>query len=205
MDPDRICVYCGSSTGDSPAIVAAAAELGTVLAEHGVTVVYGGGAVGLMAVVADAALAAGGAVIGVIPSGLFEREVAHRGRTELREVASMHERKQLMFELAQGFVALPGGLGTLEELTEMATWGHLGLHAKPIVVLNCEGYFEPFLAQLHRAVARGFMQHEQLGLLRTVDRVTEVLPALRSNTAADPGRPTRHQGASRSPAHPQHR
>ncbi len=133
-----------------------------------------------MGVVADAALAAGGAVIGVIPKGLFRREIGHPGLTELFEVASMHERKQKMFELADGFVALPGGLGTLEELTEMATWGQLGIHAKPIVTLDVAGYWEPFHAFLATAVDAGFMPRENLQLIVNVDRLDQVIPTLES-------------------------
>jgi len=141
-------------------------------------VVYGGGAVGLMGVLADAALDAGGTVIGVIPKGLFRRELGHPRLTELIEVASMHERKQKMFELADAFVALPGGLGTVEELTEMATWAQLGIHAKPIVTLDVAGYWEPFHALLGAIVKGGFMSRDNLRLIVNVSRVDDVLPAL---------------------------
>jgi uncharacterized protein (TIGR00730 family) len=141
-------------------------------------VVYGGGAIGLMGVLADAALDAGGTVIGVIPKGLFRREMGHPRLTKLIEVASMHERKQKMFELADAFVALPGGLGTAEELTEMATWAQLGIHAKPIVTLDVAGYWAPFHALLQSFVARGFMSDDNLRLIVNVRRVDDVLPAL---------------------------
>jgi uncharacterized protein (TIGR00730 family) len=142
--------------------------------------VYGGGAVGLMGVMADAVLEAGGAVIGVIPTGLFRREIGHRDLTELIEVGSMHERKQKMFELADGFVALPGGLGTVEELTEMATWAQLGIHAKPIVTLDLAGYWKPFHTFLVAAADAGFMPRENLRLIVNVERLDDVIPTLES-------------------------
>jgi len=183
MEPASVCVYCGSSTGIFPEFAEAARSLGALLSGEGITVVYGGGAVGLMGVLADAALAAGGEVVGVIPRWLFRREVAHRGLTTLLEVASMHERKQKMFELADAFVALPGGLGTLEELTELATWAQLGLHAKPIVTVDVRGYWTALHAQLRVAVDAGFMRAESLGLIVNVEGVADVLPALRSYTS----------------------
>ena len=176
----RVCVYCGSSAGAGPEFAAAAQALGGLLARNGLTLVYGGAEVGLMGVVADAALAAGGRVVGVIPRDLVDREIAHPHLTELVEVGSMHDRKLRMFELADAFVALPGGLGTLEELTEMATWAQLGIHRKPIVTLDINGYWQPFHAFLREAVRHGFMKQENLDLIGTVDTVREVLPALRS-------------------------
>jgi len=158
----------------------AARELGELLARQRITVVYGGGAVGLMGAVADAALDAGGTVIGVIPKDLFRREIGHRQLTQLIEVDSMHQRKQKMFDLADGFVALPGGLGTLEELTEMATWGQLGIHAKPIVTLDAAGYWNPFHAFLQAATDAGFMPRENLGLIVNVEEVGDVIPTLQS-------------------------
>lgn len=180
MELSRICVYCGSSAGSSPDFADAARSLGVALARSGTALVYGGAAVGLMGVLADAALAAGGRVIGVIPRDLFSREVPHPGLTELVEVGSMHERKQAMFELADAFVALPGGLGTLEELTEIATWAQLGLHGKPIATLDVRGYWAPLHAFLHEAAANGFMKEENLRLITNVGAVGEVLPALRA-------------------------
>src|SRR6266568_3388132 len=131
-----LCVFCGSSTPPDPRYADTARALGTLVAGRGIDLVYGGGSVGLMGEIADAALAAGGRVLGVIPTGLFSREVAHADLTELHEVGSMHERKQLMYDLADGFVALPGGLGTLEEVAEVTTWSQLGLHAKPVGLLK---------------------------------------------------------------------
>jgi uncharacterized protein (TIGR00730 family) len=151
-----------------------------VLAGERIRLVYGGGTVGLMGVLADAALAAGGEVVGVIPRGLFRREHAHRGVTALHEVDSMHERKRLMTELADGFVALPGGLGTLEELTEVATWSQLGIHAKPVVVLDVAGYWQPLAALLDRFVDSGFLAEKNRRLVTFVDDVAALVPTLRS-------------------------
>jgi uncharacterized protein (TIGR00730 family) len=180
VELSRVCVYCGSSPGASPAFADAARSLGRLLAGHGITLVYGGAAVGLMGVLADAALAAGGEVIGVIPRHLFGREIAHPGLTKLIEVGSMHERKLKMSELADAFVALPGGLGTIEELTEMATWGQLGMHRKPIATVDVAGYWTSFHTFLAQAVAHGFMKPGNLALIMNVAGVGEVLPALRS-------------------------
>ncbi len=154
----RICVFCGSHLGSRPAFVAAAEAVGKELAARGLTLVYGGGSVGLMGVVANAALAANGEVVGVIPRDLFAAEVAHRGISRLYEVGSMHERKALMADLADAFLVLPGGLGTFDELIEMLTWNLLGIQRKPIGLLDLDGFFAPLLAQLDRAIADGFLQ-----------------------------------------------
>jgi uncharacterized protein (TIGR00730 family) len=183
MELSSICVYCGSSTGADPAFAEAAHRLGTTLAQHHITLIYGGGAVGLMGVLADAALTAGGEVQGVIPRNLFRRDVPHQGLTELIEVDSMHERKQKMFELADAFVALPGGMGTLEELTEMATWAQLGLHHKPIATLDVKGYWHNYHALRRAAVGFEFMRPEHLALIVEVDEVNDLLAALRSYSA----------------------
>jgi len=165
-----ICVFCGASAGRDPGYAAAAAVTGETLARRGIRLVYGGGRLGLMGAVADAALAAGGEVVGVIPRGLVEREVAHTSLTDLRIVETLHERKALMAELSDAFIALPGGLGTLEELAEVLSWGQLELHAKPIVLLDVNGYFGPLETFLDRAVAEGFLadRHRRL-LLRDDD------------------------------------
>ena len=176
----RICVYCGSSAGSGPEFAESARALGRLLASHGITLVYGGAEVGLMGLLADAALAAGGQVVGVIPRHLFGREIAHPGLTELVEVGSMHERKQRMFELADAFVALPGGMGTLEELTEITTWAQLGMHRKPIATLDIGGYWAGFHSFLREAARHGFMKPENLGLIVNVPTVAGVLPALRA-------------------------
>jgi len=154
----RICVFCGSSPGNDPAYAALAHSVGEGLARRGiVVVVYGGGRVGLMGVVADSALDAGGEVIGVIPQDMVDRELAHSGATEMRIVGTLHERKAVMAELSDAFIALPGGLGTLEELAEVISWAQLGLHAKPIGLLGVGGYWADLLRWLDGAVAAGFV------------------------------------------------
>ena len=161
----RLCVFCGSSVGARPGYAASARGVARALVGRGIGLVYGGGGIGLMGALADAVLAAGGEVTGVIPRALATREIAHQGLTELRIVPSMHERKAVMAELADGFLALPGGLGTLEELFEILTWAQLGMHGKPIGVLNVEGYFDPVLALVARAVEEGFVRPEHGALL----------------------------------------
>jgi uncharacterized protein (TIGR00730 family) len=161
-----ICIYCGSNEGNRRDYRDAAAALGQALARRRLTLVYGGGCVGLMGAVADACMAARGRVVGVIPRALLEREVGHRGVSELRVVDSMHERKQLMAELADGFVALPGGIGTLEELFEMWTWAQLGLHRKPVGLLNAGGYFDALLEFLDRSVKSGFIRPKHRAILQ---------------------------------------
>ena len=168
----RLCVYCGSSSGCTPAYTAAARVLGQLLAAQQIELIYGGGRVGLMGTLADAVLDAGGRVQGVIPQSLADREVAHHGLTQLHVVDSMHQRKALMAELSDGFLALPGGLGTFEELFEIWTWAQLGMHAKPIGLLNVAGYFDLLLRFLDHAVSQQ--------LLKPVHR--EVL-----NVSTDPG------------------
>jgi uncharacterized protein (TIGR00730 family) len=160
-----VCVFCGSSSGNDPAYAEAARTLGITLAERGITLVYGGGHVGLMGVVADAALGAGGGVIGVMPKALVEREIGHTGLTELHIVGSMHERKAMMSELSEGFVALPGGNGTLEEFFEVLTWAQLGEHDKPCGLLNVAGYYDPLLAVFDRMVDRDFLRKEHRKLV----------------------------------------
>ncbi|MEV4421918.1 TIGR00730 family Rossman fold protein [Patulibacter sp. NPDC049589] len=179
-----VCVYAGSNPGIDPGHAAAAQALGELLAGHGTQLVYGGGKTGLMGVVADAALSAGGSVVGVIPHGLERLEVAHRGLTELVVVGSMHERKTLMAERADAFVALPGGLGTIEELVEAATWTQLGIHRKPVGLLDSAGYWGPFAAFLDHAVDAGFVRPEhRVGIVRDADART-LLAALEAWTPA---------------------
>lgn len=156
----RICVFCGSNRGERPAYTAAARALGELFVREGITLVYGGGSVGLMGEIADATLAAGGEVIGVIPRPLWDREVGHRGLTDLRIVESMHERKALMSELSDAFIAMPGGLGTFEEIFEIWTWSQLGMHQKPVGFLNIDDYYSPLAAFLDRGVAEGFIKAE---------------------------------------------
>lgn len=156
-----LCVYCGSNSGAKPIYAERAAELGRRIAAEGLALVYGGGNVGLMGTVADAALEAGGEVIGVIPEHLMQWEVAHRGVTRLEVVRSMHERKARMFDLADGFVALPGGFGTLDEMFEMLTWRQLGLGDKPCAFLDVDGFFAPLMQMLDRMVAERFLHPDQ--------------------------------------------
>jgi uncharacterized protein (TIGR00730 family) len=171
----RLCVFCGSKVGHNPAYADSARALGTALARRGVGLVFGAGHVGLMGILADAALAAGGEVIGVIPQGLVDRELAHRRLTELRVVETMHQRKALMAELSDAFVALPGGYGTLDETFEILTWAQLGLHAKPVGMWNVAGFFDPLLTWVAQAVRDGFISERYHGLLRVVGSVEEVL------------------------------
>ena len=181
-----VCVFCGSSTPADPRYRDAARALGALIARRNVTLVYGGGSVGLMGELADAALVHGGQVIGVIPVGLFAREVSHTGLTELREVASMHERKQLMYDLSDAFVALPGGLGTLEELAEVATWSQLGLHSKPVVLLNVGGFWDSLLAQLDLMERTGLLTPTGRDLIRQARSADEALSVLTAATPAQP-------------------
>ena len=162
---NAVCVFCGSSPGNDPAYAEAARTLGITLAERGITLVFGGGRVGLMGVVADAALGAGGEVIGVMPKALVEREIVHTGLTKLHVVSSMHERKAMMSELSEGFVALPGGNGTLEEFFEVLTWAQLGEHDKPCGLFNVAGYYDPLLAVFDRMVDRAFLKQEHRKLV----------------------------------------
>ena len=183
----RICVFCGASPGRGEGYRDLAGAVGRGLAERGIGVVYGGGRVGLMGALADAALAAGGEVVGVIPRRLVDRELAHPGLTELHIVGSLHERKARMAELADGFIALPGGLGTLEELSEVASWAQLDLHAKPIGLLGRDGYWAPLMAFLDRAVEEGFISTDHRRLLQ-VDADLDTLLARFDRWAAPPDR-----------------
>ena len=173
----RLCVFCGSSPGNKPEYLAAAQQLGTALAKAGIGLVYGGAQVGLMGAVADAALAAGGDVIGVIPRHLVERELAHEGLTTLHEVGSMHERKAMMADLSDGFIALPGGVGTFEELFEVWTWGQLGEHHKPCALLNLDGYFDRLIAFLDEVAAARFLKQQTRDMLIIASTPAEVIDA----------------------------
>jgi uncharacterized protein (TIGR00730 family) len=170
-----ICVYCGSRAGDSPRFLASAHEVGTLIARDGGRLVYGGGRVGLMGAVADATLAAGGTVIGVIPQALMDREVGHRGITELHVVQTMHERKLRMAEEADAFIALPGGIGTLEEIYEMWSWQQLGYHDKPVALLNVDGYYDALLEFTRVSHQRGFVSDAQFHTLIVDDDATRLL------------------------------
>ncbi|MDZ7644722.1 MAG: TIGR00730 family Rossman fold protein [Woeseiaceae bacterium] len=162
---ESVCVYCGSSPGTQPDYATAARELAGALLERGLALVYGGASKGLMGIIADAMLAGGGRVVGVIPQGLVDKEIAHEGLTELHVVASMHERKALMAELSDGFIAMPGGFGTLEEIVEMLTWGQLGIHAKPCGLLNVAGYYDGLLGYVEHAERQGFVRGEHRRML----------------------------------------
>ena len=161
----RICVFCGSNKGAKPAYIEAAKSLGKVLVKKNIGLIYGGGKVGLMGVIADEVLAGGGEVIGVIPQSLVAREVAHQTVTQMHIVNSMHERKALMADLSDGFMALPGGMGTLDEFCEILTWAQLGIHQKPCGILNIENYFTPLLAMFDHAMREGFLRDTHRALV----------------------------------------
>ena len=185
MAMTRICVFAGASPGARPEYAASTRALGEALVEHGASLVYGGGRVGLMGVLADAVLAAGGEVVGVIPAHLATREIAHAGLTELRVVDSMHERKMTMSDLSHGVIAVPGGLGTLEELFEMLTWGQLGLHAKPCGLLQVDGYFDPLLEFLDRMVSERFVRPEHRAMLAAETDPGSLLDRMEAYEAPD--------------------
>ena len=173
-----LCLFCGSNVGTRASYARAAADLGRALAVRGITLVYGGGSVGLMKIAADSALAANGKVIGVITEQLMVGEVGHPGLSELIVVPTMHERKARMAALADAFVALPGGFGTFDEFCEMATWDQLGIHAKPLVMVNVDGYFDGFLAQVDRGVADGFLKPAHRAMVEVVSQVDEIFDAV---------------------------
>ncbi len=183
--PFSVCVYCGSRPGARPGYLALARSLGTAIGRRGWQLVYGGGRAGLMGAVAEATLAAGGRVVGVIPESLMKPEVGHAGLDELHVVQTMHERKQLMAERSQAFIAMPGGIGTFEELFEVWTWRHLGYHDRPLGLLETEGYWAPLLGFLQHAVAEGFMGADQMAMLQVDDQVERLLDRL----AASAGNP----------------
>jgi uncharacterized protein (TIGR00730 family) len=170
----RLCVFCGSNLGNAPVFTKAARELGEAIAQEGIELVYGGSHVGLMGVVADAALARGGKVIGVLPRFMADKELAHTKITELHLVNTMHERKQLMAELAEGFVALPGGFGTLEEIFEAITWAQLHLHTYPCALLNVDGYFDALADFMRVAVAKGFVREQLVDSIIVAKSVEEL-------------------------------
>jgi len=184
-----ICVFCGSSSGVRPQYAAAAHELGALLAHRGIQVVYGGGHVGMMGQLADAALAAGGKVVGVIPEHLMRPEVAHQRLDELIVVESMHTRKRTMSERADAFVVLPGGFGTFEEMFEMVTWLQLRLHSKPVGLVNCLGYFDHLLAFLHHAADEGFIRPQHRGLLLVAGTPSLLVDRLLEFELGEPGAP----------------
>jgi uncharacterized protein (TIGR00730 family) len=171
----NICVFLGSRDGNKPEFKEAALKLGKLMAENQFRLVYGGGRVGLMGILADAVLRAGGEVIGVIPKALFSHEVAHTGLTKLYEVNSMHERKALMENISEGFIALPGGFGTLDELCEIITWAQIGLHQKPIAILNVEGFFDGFMKFINEAQKDGFIPAEHVSQIHFTKDLQKIL------------------------------
>ena len=178
----NICVFCGSSSGGHSVYAQTAQAVGRLLCRRGIQLVYGGGKVGLMGALADACLAEGGRVIGVIPQALVDKEVAHLGLTELRVVSSMHERKAVMADLSDAFMALPGGYGTWEELFEMLTWSQLGIHRKPCGLLNINGYYDPLLELADKAVSEGFLRETNRSLLLSNDDPERLLDRLSTNS-----------------------
>lgn len=183
-----VCIYCASSPGARPEYAAAAEELARALAARDITIVYGGSSKGIMGRMADAALAAGGRVIGVLPESLIEKEVGHDGLQELHIVASMHERKAMMAALAEGFIALPGGFGTLEEIIETITWAQLGFHTKPCGLLNVAGYFDALRQFMTHAVNEGFIRREHLDILQVAESADALLAKLASYRAPTIGK-----------------
>lgn len=175
-----VCVFCGSSQGFAPEYALAAQEMGKAIAQRGWTLVYGGGNVGLMGVVADAALAAGGRVVGVIPQALLARELGHCGVTELRVVDTMHERKAMMADLSDAFIALPGGIGTFEEFFEVLTWAQLGIHQKPCGLINTRGYYDPVLTLLGNSVKEGFLKETHRSMVLQADKPDDLLRRMES-------------------------
>ena len=175
---NSVCIFCGSSEGARPAYVGAAREMGTEMARRGLTLVYGGGRVGLMGAVADAALGEGGEAVGVMPGALVSKEISHKGLTKLHVVGSMHERKMLMNDLSDGFVALPGGFGTLEEFFEVLSWAQLGIHAKPCALLDVDGFWGPLDSLLDHAVDEGFVHPDHRSLVLTESDPAQLLDAM---------------------------
>jgi uncharacterized protein (TIGR00730 family) len=194
----RVAVYCGARTGNSPRFAQVARELGDTLARHGIGVVYGGASRGLMGVLADAALAAGGEVIGVLPGSLSHREIAHDNLSDLHLVGTMHERKALIADLADAFAVLPGGIGTLDEFFEAFTWAQIGIHSKPIALMNVDGFYEPLLAHLRNTVAAGFLSSERLDSLQVCPDVDSFISSL-STRATSPAAPPLYEALSVKP------
>jgi uncharacterized protein (TIGR00730 family) len=176
----RLCVFCGSNAGQDPIYMAMARSLGETLARSGIDLVYGGASVGLMGAVADAALASGGRVVGVMPQALVDKEIAHKGLSDLRVVGSMHERKALMAELSDGFIALPGGLGTFEELFEVWTWAQLGYHRKPCALLNVAGFYDGLITFLDDVTERGFVKSVHRSMLIVENDPAALIEAMRT-------------------------
>ena len=178
-----ICVFCGSADGADPLYAHTAKELGKQIADAGMALVYGGATVGLMGIVADAAFAGGAEVIGVMPEVLMDREIAHRGITHFHVVKTMHERKALMYQHADAFIALPGGYGTLDEFIEIVTWAQLKIHQKPCILINTNGYYDSFLAFLDHAASQGFLKAENRKLIQVKDSAASALELVKENWA----------------------
>ncbi len=187
----RVAVYCGANNGTSPRFVEVARELGDGLARRGIGVVYGGASRGLMGALADAALAAGGEVIGVLPRSLGHREIAHANLADLQIVDTMHERKARILDLSDAIAVLPGGIGTLDEFFEAFTWAQIGIHSKPIALIDVDGFYQPLLAHLHNTVAAGFLSRERLDALSVCPDISSFLSFL-SNGAQSPAVPPRY-------------
>jgi uncharacterized protein (TIGR00730 family) len=201
VDVTTVCVFCGSKTGDNPVYREATAAFGRLLAERGLGLVYGGGDIGLMGVLADAVMGAGGEVVGVIPEFMLETELGHGGVTRLEVVGSMHDRKARMGTLADAFVGLPGGIGTLEELFEIWTWAQLRLHAKPVGVLNLEGFFDHGIAFVQHMVDEGFVRERTRDLLLVDDdaeRLLDRMVAVAAELTAEPARAAEGDGLART-------
>ena len=176
----RICVFCGSSSGEDQVYLEAAETVGKFLADNGIELVYGGGRVGLMGKIADAVMENGGRVIGIIPAALDEKEIAHRGITELRVVDSMHERKAMMAALADGFIAMPGGFGTFEEFCEIVTWAQLGIHEKPCALLNVDGFYDHLIALFDHSMRSGFIRPDHRNLVLVGTSIAELFDLMKS-------------------------
>jgi uncharacterized protein (TIGR00730 family) len=177
-----ICVFCGSNSGDDPVYLAAAEHVGEFLASRGISLVFGGGRVGLMGKIADTVMSRGGTVTGIIPAALDRKEVAHKGLTKLHIVNSMHERKAMMAELSDGFIALPGGFGTFEEFFEIVTWAQLGIHQKPCGLLNINGFYDPLIELARHSSSQGFIRKEHLDLILIEDNIEDLFRAMEDYT-----------------------
>ncbi len=186
-----VCVYCGASTGASSTFLKIATDVGRALGEHRIRLVYGGGSIGLMGAVADAALAAGGDVVGIIPQHLQRAELGHRGLTELKIVDTMHTRKRMMFDLSEAFIVLPGGMGTLDETFEIITWRQLGMHDKPIILLNHEQYWDPFLGLVDHVIGNGFARPATRQLFSVASSIGRLFDLLEADQTREPSYPER--------------
>jgi uncharacterized protein (TIGR00730 family) len=186
-----VCVYCGASTGASSTFLQIATDVGRALGEHRIRLVYGGGGIGLMGAVADAALAAGGDVVGIIPQHLQQAELGHRGLTELKIVDTMHTRKRMMFDLSEAFIVLPGGMGTLDETFEIITWRQLGMHDKPIILLNHEQYWDPFLGLVDHVIGNGFARPATRQLFSVASSIGRLFDLLEADQTREPSYPER--------------